>query len=117
MSAEGIRMDPDKLANIWDWPILTNLMFLRRFLGFTNFYRRFVAAYSGLAAPLVLLTKEGVDVQEGMKSLNTVQAFKRLKEVPSTALLLRHFDFSRRKVVQVDSSGFALSDILSQPDE
>ena len=37
-----IAMDPAKLAGIADWPVLLNVRQVRLFLGFANFYRRFI---------------------------------------------------------------------------
>ena len=41
-------MDPIKLAGIADWPAPTTLRQLRSFLGFGNFYRKFIHHYSDL---------------------------------------------------------------------
>jgi len=42
-----ISMDPTKVKGISDWPTPTNVKELRSFLGFGNFYRKFIARYSG----------------------------------------------------------------------
>ena len=47
-----ISMDPVKLAGIQDWPVPTNVKETRNFLGFGNFYRRFIRGYSQLANPM-----------------------------------------------------------------
>ena len=44
-----IAMDPAKLAGIADWPVPLNMKQVRSFLGFANFYRRFINRYSDLA--------------------------------------------------------------------
>ena len=62
ISAEGVRMDPDKIKAIVAWPTPKNLTQLRRFLGLCGFYRRFVNGYSHHAAPLTNLTKKGAFV-------------------------------------------------------
>src|SRR5271156_1526994 len=53
-----LSMDPVKLNGIQDWPIPTTVKQVRSFLGFGNFYRRFIAHYSDLARPLNDLTKK-----------------------------------------------------------
>lgn len=60
-------MEDDKLSSVMDWSFLQNLQELNSFLGFLNFYRRFIARFSSIAAPLTSLTKEGVDVLGGLK--------------------------------------------------
>jgi hypothetical protein len=52
ITAEGLKMNSKKLEMIFLWPYPTNLKELRRFLGFTNFYQRFIPHFSGVAEPL-----------------------------------------------------------------
>jgi len=47
-----IEMDPTKLRGITEWPAPRNLRQLQSFLGFGNFYRRFIHHYSDLTKPL-----------------------------------------------------------------
>ena len=42
ITPEGITMDKDKCAKILDWPPPTSVKSLQAFLGFANFYRRFI---------------------------------------------------------------------------
>ena len=51
-------MDPKKVQAIVDWEYPNNVKDVRAFLGFANFYRRFIDGFSYLAAPLVALTKK-----------------------------------------------------------
>ena len=53
-----IEMDPTKLNGIRNWPTLTKVKDVRSFLGFTNFYRKFIGDYSNIACPLIDLTKQ-----------------------------------------------------------
>lgn len=109
-------MDPSKLETITSWPYPQNLKQLNRFLGFSNFYRRFVLNFSTLAAPLHAITHSNVDVVAGLSSPRCVSSFQSLIQAFSSAPVLSHFDFCKPRVLQVDCSGFALSAILSQPD-
>ena len=52
VSGKGIATDPEKTAQVSDWPSPSNRKEVRRFLGFTGYYRRFIKAYSNIAAPL-----------------------------------------------------------------
>src|SRR5882762_9164158 len=55
--ADGqVRMDPAKVAGITQWPVPTTVKETQAFLGFCNFYRRFIANYSAIARPLFDLT-------------------------------------------------------------
>ena len=57
---EGVKVDPNKIKAIMDWPIPKKLKNLRGLLGLTGYYRRFVKHYGQITTPLTkLLKKEG----------------------------------------------------------
>src|ERR1700689_3550315 len=59
--SEGqIRMDPAKVKGITDWPVPRTVKHVQAFLGFCNFYRRFIQDFSSIARPLFDLTKKDV---------------------------------------------------------
>ena len=53
-----IKMDPIKIGIIKGWPTPKNISEVQLFLGFTNFYRRFIEKYSEIAISLINLTKK-----------------------------------------------------------
>ncbi|CAJ0934458.1 unnamed protein product, partial [Ranitomeya imitator] len=59
-----IEMDPVKVQAIHDWTQPTSVKSLQKFLGFANFYRRFIVNFSSVAKPLTDLTRKGADVVE-----------------------------------------------------
>ena len=63
ISAEGIKMDPTKVSAITSWEAPCNITDVRAFLGFANFYRRFIHGFSKVVAPMVQLTKKGIPFQ------------------------------------------------------
>ena len=46
VSPSGLTMDEDKVRRILDWPPPQSVKQLQQFLGFANFYRRFIKDYS-----------------------------------------------------------------------
>ena len=58
LSPGHIEMDPTKLDGIRNWPTLAKVKDIHSFLGFTNFYRKFIGDYSNIAHPLLDLTKK-----------------------------------------------------------
>jgi hypothetical protein len=57
ISRDGVSMDPKKVEAITKWGTPENLHDFRAFLGFANFYRRFIKGYSNIVAPIVALTQ------------------------------------------------------------
>ena len=55
-----LAMDPVKLNGIVQWPTPSKVKDVCSFLGFANFYRRFIPNYSTLAHPLIDLTKKNL---------------------------------------------------------
>ena len=56
VGAEGIKMDQTKVESIKEWPTAERARDVRAFLGFANFYRRFIKGYSEIIWPMTLLT-------------------------------------------------------------
>ena len=55
-----IKMDPGKVKGVTDWPVPKNRKELRGFLGFLNFYRRFIEGFASTARPLNALTSKKI---------------------------------------------------------
>lgn len=58
ITPRGIEIDPEKVAAITTWESPTTRRQLQRFLGFANFYRRFIRNFSRLTRCLHDLTKK-----------------------------------------------------------
>lgn len=111
ISADGIAMDPKRVATITNWPVPRSAKDIQSFLGFCNFYRHFIRNYSGIAVPLTALTKTDVPF---VWSPEAKAAFEKLKHVFSTADILRHCDPRLQYILETDASDFALGAVLSQ---
>ncbi|KAK3530045.1 hypothetical protein QTP86_010334 [Hemibagrus guttatus] len=57
ISWQGVEMDLTKVHALTEWPNPTTVKELQRFLGFANFYRRFIRNYSSMAGPLTSARK------------------------------------------------------------
>jgi hypothetical protein len=111
ITTSGISMDPQKLSAIHSWPEPKNKKELQSFLGFTNFYRRFIPHYSELCKDFtILLTKNALFSWND----SMVTAFKVFKSAFATAISLYHPDDHLPFEVECDCSDFALGAILSQ---
>ena len=58
VSKDGIQTDPKKVEAIHKWPVPTTVTEVRSFLGFTNYYWRFIMRYAQVAKPLYKLIQE-----------------------------------------------------------
>ena len=114
ISPTGIAMDPEKVKVILDWPAPTTVKELQSFLGFANFYRRFIDNYSGITKALTSLLKKNSEYIWTDKCEN---AFQILKKAFTEAPVLRHFDPEDMIVLESDASDYAIAGILSQYDK
>ena len=118
VGTDGIKMDPAKVTTVVDWPILQNLVDVQSFLGFANFYRRFIQDYSNIVRPLTKLTrKENGKPVPFEWNLEQQDAFNTLKTAFTSAPILRHFDPDRENIVETDASDYVSAGILSQYDD
>uniref|UniRef100_A0A8C1YSB8 Gypsy retrotransposon integrase-like protein 1 n=1 Tax=Cyprinus carpio TaxID=7962 RepID=A0A8C1YSB8_CYPCA len=112
ISPGGVAMDEKKVNAVLNWPEPTTLKELQRFLGFANFYRRFIRNFSTVVAPLTSMVKKGAHRLQWSES--THQAFQTLKQRFSNAPILCHPDPSLPFIVEVDASNTGIGAILSQ---
>jgi hypothetical protein len=61
ISADGIRMDQNKIKAIMEWEPPAIRKALQSFLGFANFYRRFIQGFSSIIKPLHDMVKFTAD--------------------------------------------------------
>ncbi len=112
ISADGVAMDEKKIISVLNWPTPKTTKDLQRFLGFANFYRRFIRNFSIIAAPLTSLLRVGKRYL--VWSTATSEAFQQLKEHFTSAPILHHPDPELEFSVEVDASNTGIGAILSQ---
>ncbi|KAG0159972.1 hypothetical protein PDIDSM_7499 [Penicillium digitatum] len=81
---DGIRMDPDKIETIVNWKTPTCLTDVQAFIGFGNFYRRFIRDFRK----------------------SSPRSFEALKKAFTSAPVLKAFDWSKEIVLETDASDF-----------
>ncbi|PIL23032.1 hypothetical protein GSI_14339 [Ganoderma sinense ZZ0214-1] len=106
-----VAMDPVKVKAVTSWPTPKNLRDVRGFLGFANFYRRFIQDFAKRARPLNDLTKKDTPWTWG-----TAQrlAFQSLKDAFTQEPVLTTWAPLRPTRIEVDASGFAMGGVLLQ---
>jgi len=110
----GIKMDPVKVEAISSWKPPKSVRETQVFIGFVNFYRRFIEGFSRIARPLFKKLTKDTKFQWSEKD---EQAFEILKSKFTAAPILAHYNPERPCLVETDASDFVTSGILSQPDD
>ena len=108
-----ISMDPGKLKGIRDWPPPTTVKQTRGFLGFGNFYRRFIWHFSDLAKPLNDLLKKD---QTFEWTDDCQRAFDELKKRFTEEPVLMMPDKTKPFQIESDASKYATGAVLTQLD-
>lgn len=113
--AQGqVQMDPAKFTAVREWPSPSGRKELQRFLGFSNFYRRFIRNYSRIAAPLTALTSTSIPFAWTPEAES---AFRELKHRFTTAPVLIQPNRDLQFIVEVDASDSGVGAVLSQRSE
>lgn len=108
ISKKGFKLYPSKATAVEEWPTPQSHKDLQRFLGFANFYRRFVRNCNSLVAPLASISVRFIWNDAANK------AFKDLKShFPSTSMLTTT-DPTSQFIVEMDASKAGVGAVLSQ---
>src|SRR6266850_3799603 len=111
ISENEICMDAAKLAGIKQWLAPQTIKEVHSFLGFTNFYRRFIRKYAEIVKPLTNLTCKEVGYQW---SKLEQKAFDYLKEVFMEELILIMPDPTKQFILETDASKWVTGAVLQQ---
>ena len=114
ITPQGLKMDPVKVESVLSWNTPTNVKEVQSFLGFANFYRRFIKGYSSIAAPLTALTRKDTGFEWTKEAQ---KAFEELKQAFASYPVLNSFDPEKEIRLETDSSDYAIGAVLSQPNE
>jgi hypothetical protein len=110
ISHNSMWMDPTKIKGIMEWPVPKNIKQVQAFLGFVNFYRRFVRGFSDIAQPLTKLTGK-VSWSWGPEQ---DLAFQKLKERIAEDVVLALPTDDGKFRLEADASDGATGAVLSQ---
>lgn len=121
ISAKGVEMDPTRIQTIQEWKNHPPRSYhdVQVFLGFCNYYRRFIRRYSHISRPITSLLKGS---KNGRKTGDFSQewkekqqnAFLELLDAFTRTPILRHYDPARPSRIETDASDVAVGAIYSQ---
>ena len=109
----NITMDSVKVKGLWDWPTPTTVKEVQSFLGFGNFYRKFINKFSELLAPLNGLLKKDTPF---LWTSECQTSFDTLKQQFTAEPILMMPDQSQPFQIEVDASKYASGAVLTQMD-
>ena len=105
-------MDEEKLSGVLEWPVLTKVKQVQAFLGFANFYCRFIKNFAKISKPLSDLTKNSIWTW----SKEQHNTFEVLKKAFTMAPVLRIPNDKDLFKLSTDTSDFATRAVLLQKD-
>ena len=117
VSTERIKIDPAKVTTIRNWDRPTYVKEIRLFIGFCNFYRRFIYGFSNMASPLNAMTKKETMKKHFAWTDECEKVFQELKNCVCKVPILCHFDPSKQCFVETNSSDYINAGMLSQLDD
>ena len=117
---DGIATDPHKIEAIRNWPTLKMVTDISSFIGFTNYYRKFIEGYAKITRPLHELTSD----ENGKKKNHRVEwtnccgeSFDTLKAICSECPVLACADYTEPFVLHTDTLTMELGAVLYQKQE
>jgi len=110
IGSSGIEMEKEKVDRVLSWPEPRNVKDVRKFLGLTNYYRKFIKDFARLARPINVLTRKDMKWRwEGEEQA----AFDELKKAFTMRPVLVAPDLDKEFRVEADASNYATGGVLS----
>lgn len=114
ITPQGLKTNARLTAAVAEFPRPQNVSEVRRFLGLSSYYRRFVSNFARVASPLHALTRKGAEFEWTNECEVSFQA---LKEKLTSAPVLAYPSFERPFVLETDASIAGIGAVLSQPQD
>src|SRR5260221_5659038 len=111
ISKDHVAMDLMKVHGVMEWPTPTKAKEVQSFLGFMNFYQKFICDFSDIACPLYALTHK---TQQWVWGSPEQEVFNALKKAVTSAPILTFPSQSGRFCLKCDASNFVTRAVLSQ---
>ena len=108
--SKGVKVNPNKIKAITEWPQPDNISKLLGFPGLTGCYRRYVKNYAHKTTPLTNILKKNWFQWDN----EAEKCFEALKSIMSATPVLATPNFAKTFVVECDASGFGIGAILMQ---
>ena len=107
---DGVRVDPNKIEAMMDWPHPNNINSLRGFLNLTCYYHKFFNNYGKIVAHLTVVLKKNALIWNPTVD----NSFQALKEVMCTTHVLAFPKFRKTFFLECDASRKGIGIVLMQ---
>jgi hypothetical protein len=104
-------VDPEKIEATREWSTQKNVLEVRSFMGLAGYYRIFIEGFSKIAHSITSLQKKGVKFQW---TLDCEKSFQHLKQLLTSALVLRIVDPNEGFIVCKDTCKEGIHGFLSE---
>ena len=108
-------MRNEKIQTLKEIEPVNSLKQVQYFLGFANFYRRFIKDYSKIVLPIT--NSMALNTKDWIRTPEIEAAQQHLTTAFTTAPVLKHFNPDLPAIVETDASDFTLGAIISQTHE
>ena len=108
---EGISVDPEKIEAIMNWPTPRNVTDVRYFMGLVGYYKRFIEGFSKFAHAITSLKRNKIKFEWTSRC---EESFQQLKNIITSAPVLKFVDSKKDFVVCIDACGQGLGGFLMQ---
>jgi transposase InsO family protein len=117
ISAQGIRADPVKVAQVMSWPFPSDFKSMQSFMGVINYLGPYLHHLADMSHVLnrARVSQEAYDREVAQNRDGLVNAFVQLKGAIANLPLLRFPDFDRPFHVATDASRVGVGAVLYQP--
>ena len=117
VSKDGIETEKKKITAIQEWPIPKTVTEVCSFLGFTNYYHKFIPKYAQIAQPINhLVSGENANQKKALVEWNDEcqEAFNWLKQLCSQIPILAYGNYKKPFKLHTDASKKWMGAVLYQ---
>jgi len=108
---KNVQINPQKMKAIMNWQAPKSVKSVQSFIGFANFYQKFIKNFSNLIMSMMALIQKNMSFKWIKKA---DQGFKKLKTMFISALILVLFDHTCTTVMKTDFSNWCIGETLLQ---
>jgi len=111
LTKNGVKIDPEKVQQVKEWPVPTNEGEVQSFIGYCNYFRRFISHFSDHLKPINNLIRKDNPFNWDFECQN---AFENIKCLIEKASLLYYPNPNKQYIVNCNSNNYSISASLSQ---